>query len=117
MCLYARRDAKILTAEKNIDVYKVINILTNKSFMQDFQYKPNTLYRLKKKIEPKVLQKSQIVHSGFHSFTKEPHYMTTSIVDVKIVKFTIPKGAKYMISADGKEMVSTSIRSGSLEAL
>ena len=118
MCLYT--DALIpSTASADILVYKLIT-RKNKSAIQEFQYTPNTLYRLRKKLKVVNREKYNAVNKGFHSYrslveaTKKIN--AYNLNNMKIVKFYIPKGARF-IYGDRNEVVSTSIRSGNLKAL
>lgn len=138
MCLQI--DSKIhknpipLTAKKDIEVFKVIHN-DNYTVIQGFKYEPNTLYRHRKSL--KCYGGYNIFH-GFHSYdekvtfkicNKDLVYKQADVINLrynnreisnydvikcKIVKFIIPKGAKYFIGTDG-DKVSTSIRSGDLK--
>ena len=113
MCLTSRT-LDILIADRDIFVYKIIDC-NNLSMHKMFPYKPNTLYRLRKALNPLRCNFSMLykVYNGFHSFiTKPREYYCFH----KVVEFTIPKGARYMIGLYG-DIVSTSIRSGSLERI
>lgn len=107
-----------LTATEDMVVYKVIR-QNNTSVYYDFQYKPNTLYRLRKKL--KIINNGSYngIREGFHSF-KDFQYATVEMSNwfrtEKIVKFVIPKGAKYYLGMSG-DIVSTSIRSGDLKGI
>lgn len=117
MCLYVKRGKAIKTATQDIIVYKKIT-KTNISEYQSFKYQPNTLYRLRKKLVAERICSNSIrsVNRGFHAFRYKldrPNYTNNYY---KIVEFTIPKGAKYYTGENG-DIVSTSIRSGSLKRL
>lgn len=117
MCLFPMNNT-IEIAKQDIHVWKII-LRSNVSMYQSFEYQPNTLYRLRRKlkIETETEIGSPQVNNGFHAY----HYMLTTIRAYqrmrngyyKIVDFTIPKGAKYIIGTHG-DIVATSIRSGSL---
>lgn len=112
MCFVIKkgRHAKEQTAKEDIIVYKIIKP-DNRSLFRDFQYSPNTLYRLRKK-----LKKSSYgaISQGFHSYSVKS---LASSLYKKRVKFVIPKGAKYYYNPVDNECVSSSIRSGDLVAL
>lgn len=109
-------------AKIDIDVYKIINI-ENKSEWKHFQYVPNTLYRLRKKLN--LEQKAGLVtklnyykiDEGFHSYDKNAVETQQIVPFLKLVKFIIPKGAKYYYNSRFGEYVSSSIRSGDLTDL
>lgn len=113
MCFPVNSNSKLWTAKKDIIVYKVLRKTRpyeNYSTIMGFWYLSHTTYKLNKPL--KVVDGS--VDVGFHSFIKVcvwDRYTT------KLVEFVIPKGAKYMRSRKYNVYVSTSIRSGSLEAL
>lgn len=106
MCLYTDTD-KALIAKEDIHVWKVITS-KNLSIHQYFEYKPNTLYRLRKAL--KLVGIPSRIYEGFHSFRIKPY---KDIPEYKVVEFTIPKGAKYFLGIHD-DIVSTSIRSGTL---
>jgi len=113
MCLYAIGGIK--TAKEDMIVYKVVR-RGNISLYQRFKYKPNTLYRLRKKL---VIIKHRLnpnpqVDAGFHAYQNK--WVRDVFLEEKLVAFTIPKGAKYVVGDNG-DIVSTSIRSGSLKAI
>lgn len=122
MCLYVERGMAIKTAKQDITVYKMIT-KNNISVYQNFKYEPNTLYRLRKKLVAERVRNNtiRIVNSGFHAFRNNADSyalkaINTNYSNEKYVEFTIPKGAKYYIGEYG-DIVSTSIRSGSLKRL
>lgn len=105
MCLYIKKGEKERTATEDMVVYKIIKN-DNKSFWLNFQYQPNTLYRLRKKL--KISEGA--IHEGFHAYLFADVYKSYR---TKYVKFIIPKGAKYYLGKND-DIVSTSIRSGNL---
>lgn len=136
MCLEILKEShlqcKPLVARENMIVYKVIN-KTNASYHRYFKYIPNTLYRLRKSLKVSKFyihalkesinykSETRYIHEGYHSYKNKPKSTEITMIDmvsggVKIVKFTIPKGAKYFLGIDG-DIVSTSIRSGNLRAI
>lgn len=119
MCLYiASGDVERIAMEDRV-VYKVIQ-KNNKSLHQDFQYKPNTLFRLRKKLKIFRVGDYNEINEGFHSYVnfvtaaKRCSYILT--FNTKLVEFIIPKGAKYYLG-DMNDIVSTSIKSGSLRSI
>jgi hypothetical protein len=121
---HAKRAIKV--AKEAITVYKVVDI-SNKSRHQGFQYTPNTLYKLGKPLKPihgytfYRTRSSYDVYDGFHSYTNYQtarSYCYCKHNNLKVVKFYIPKGAKYIVgNAEDHEIVSTSIRSGDLKEI
>lgn len=112
MCFHIHhRYSEEQTATEAITVYKLI-FLTNISLHKHFQYTPNKLYRLRKKLK---ITNQSFIYAGFHSYQTDRQVCRLS--NAKVVKFTIPKGAKYYYNAGFKEYVSSSIRSGDLVAL
>lgn len=106
--------SKEYTAKEDITVYKVI-FKDNSSQYRYFQYKPNTTYRLRKKL--KIIN-VKFIYEGFHSYIDKKNNKHMVVGNShKIVKFVIPKGAKYYINKMNGEYVSTSIRTGDLTAL
>lgn len=92
------------TAAADIPVYKFLTG-RNTSTVRGFKYRPDTLYRLRKKLEVE----NGSIYEGFHSYRYEPIMNTFG---QKIVKFIIPKGSKYFIN--NYECVSDRILSGDL---
>jgi hypothetical protein len=129
MCLHAV--GTLQTATKDIPVWKILR-KDNKSLLQNFQYEPNTLYRLRKALE---VDWGNTIEAGYHSFNPEqlqvyreergsaywrvaprPDYdFLSRRLRGKLVRFYIPKGAKYYLGNRG-DIVSTSLHSGSLTA-
>lgn len=112
MCLKIKKGEVEKTATEDIVVYKIIN-MHNNSLYQGFQYKPNRLYRLRKKLKVKRNE----IYEGFHSYNclvKVRDNILETFLNPKVVKFVIPKGAKYYLGRDN-DIVSTSIRSGNLK--
>lgn len=113
MCLHTRQNV-IEIAKKPIKVYKVIK-LDNKSLYQDFQYQPDTLYRLRKALAyTRVGDYGYEFDAGFHAY-RDVNNLYYSYRN-KVVEFTIPKGARFIIG-QYNEIVSTSIRSGDLKSV
>ena len=110
MCLYVKSGSKMRVAREPITVYKVIRF-DNTSVVRGFQYKPNTLYRLRRALKVIKYDEYLEINAGFHSYTYKSYQNGK-----KLVEFTIPKGAKYYVGMNS-QIVSTSIRSGSLEAM
>ena len=119
MCLDIKSGPHV--AEKDILAWKVI-YHTNASYWQYFDYTPNTAY---KKIALKIRNNiiSAYIFAGYHAFRSRKaarlnlHYMNLhygSDRRTKIVKFIIPKGAKYFIGFDN-DIVSNLIVSGDLK--
>lgn len=102
-----------LIAKKDMPVWKMIHN-TNHSFFEGFLYQPNKRYM----IEFPYLIGTRIVDKGYHAFrsrkTARQHYGINMSCKPKIVKFTIPKGAKYYIGEDG-DIVSNTIIAGDLK--
>lgn len=110
MCLCVKENTWRKIATHDIEVWKVLKN-DNRSIVQGFQYKPNTLFRLRKKLNP---EDSQGIYEGFHAYTNKAEAETMVGGDWKLVTFTIPKGAVYFLGICD-EIVSTSIRSGNLK--
>lgn len=119
MCL--RADGNVETCRTDLTVYKVLTA-ENRSAYRLFFYSPNVLIRLRKSIRPNGFGN---VHVGFHAYRRLPAAMDclAHLLDTnynggryKIVKMVIPKGAKMVYGRDG-DIVSTSLRTGSLQAL
>lgn len=119
MCLYTYKVGNVMPTAKvattDIVVYKII-FKNNESFYKYFEYTPNTLYRLRKPLVPikEDSYRCYKIERGFHSYEKNTDSIFSNLC--KKVKFIIPKGAKYFCGHNG-DIVSTSIRSGSLRAL
>lgn len=114
MCFYVRTNhEQEQTAKEDITVYKIIFRGDNASIYRGFVYTPNTSYRLRKKlkIDCGIID---TIDKGFHSYAiKFPVSSSTR----KLVKFIIPRGAKYYYDPVNKEYVSSSIRSDDLVAI
>lgn len=116
MCFYIHpKHAREQTAKKDITVYKEI-FRNNLSYWRCFEYSPNTLYQLRKPLKHDTHVAHEI-HEGFHSYDNLQYAYSIRDPYAKIVKFVIPKGAKYYHNSDRHEYVSTSIRSGDLAAI
>lgn len=118
------------TAPYEIRVYKGIRG-SNVSFHQGFRYQAHTLYRHRQALKscdsyanpfaPNSKSRFFQYIKGFHSFSKETSCMCNFFnpyahIDMKVVEFFIPKGAKYLLGMNG-EVISSSIRSGDLKPL
>lgn len=116
MCLYLTPKSEIQTATRDIEVWKIIS-RNDKSIVMGFKYFPNTLYRLRKKLRVEEAAGQKIIRCGFHSyasFRKVTYEMSYHDLEYKkVVRFIIPKGAKYIKGKSG-EIVSTSLRSDNL---
>lgn len=110
MCLYIKSGPHI--AGRDILVWKVL-CSDNSSLHREFDYVPNKTY---KPVELRVDRAYNAIHAGYHSF-RSRHVARTvkNYTGQKVVKFTIPKGAKYYIG-NYEERVSSIIRSGDLKA-
>lgn len=122
MCLYIDRDihggkrprAKI--AKQDIPVYKVIGE-DDKSLYQKFKYTRRKTYELEKSLRVEPFCDDYVIEEGFHAYVIAAIKKSVIISrPSKIVRFTIPKGAKYFIGY-GEEIVSDKIRSGELRPL
>lgn len=118
MCLTIQNGEFERTAVADMIVYKVL-MLDGVAPFTGFQYKPNTIYRLDKKL---FVNKFNEIEEGFHSYVS--HKKALDMSDwfdyahgtfTKVVEFAIPKGAKYYLGTDG-DIVSTSIKSGNLQS-
>lgn len=122
MCLtIANNSTKPLIAKKDILVWKVIT-KNNISIWREFRYYPNKTYITKFYIECGNLVYNYnmmfcTVYSGFHAYLSRSiaRKVKSYVNDEKVVKFIIPKGAKYYLGDDG-DIVSNKIRSGDLKA-
>lgn len=131
MCLYV--SSGIETCRADLTVYKVLK-LNNTSPIREFHYLPNTLVRYRKALVLETRSRKfsrfheplhwDVIEGGFHTFLTKAqavHYFgvnprAPSTRSYKVVKMVIPKGAK-MVRGDDDEVVSTSLRTGSLRAL
>ena len=110
MCLIIKSGPHI--AKKDILVWKVI-FKDNTSLHRNFKYSPNKSF-------PKVKftmsrYESNLIYAGYHSFkSREIARFNKTYSNLKVVKFYIPKGAKYFIG-DDCDIVSNRIRSGDLK--
>lgn len=55
------------------------------------------------------------VHAGYHAYVSRKIARIENFTNDKVVKFYIPKGAKYYLSNDG-QIVSNKIKSGDLKS-
>lgn len=128
MCLYINKSLhkeidNILQphiAKSNMTVWKVITT-DNYSYYKNKPYKPNTLYpRVKFGYYSQVIKQilETVIEMGYHSYKSRENarnlHFNSIMDDTKIVKFIIPKGAKYYIGEDG-DIVSNIIKSGDLK--
>ena len=123
MCLIIDYDKhrdryKPLIADRDILVWKIIYD-TNVSLYRGFQYIANTQYCT----EELKVQFEHSIHAGYHAYTTREttrarvrtfRKVLQKGVKIKIVKFTIPKGAKYYIG-NNLDIVSNTIISGDLK--
>lgn len=121
MCFIVPFKGKLQTANKPITVYKVID-LGNLSLARNFQYAPNTVYRLGKPLKVNTAGHCLFIMQGFHSYNTFDEAASIPSIRLqghyyKVVEFIIPKGAKYYTNCNSGESVSTSIRSGDLKEL
>ena len=117
MCFHiSNKNPNEQTAKEDIVVYKVLERKSNKAIYRNFYYQPNRTYRLRKKLElchSSFISTISNIHEGFHSCSTLDKAKEIKSYDWnyrKIVKFIIPKGAKYYYNQIDQEYVSTSIR-------
>lgn len=111
MCLYTiwKKSKK---AERNIVVYKILykNCL---SPCRDFLYNLGVKYDTDMESHNIQFTRGLYVEAGFHAFTSKKALLKSSLkkefTSAVAFKCIIPKGSKYYISADKKEIVSDSI--------
>jgi len=121
MCLHVLgniNNQPIEVAKADITVYKILTD-DNISPYQRFSYEPNTLYRLRKPLVISTQWSKGIISEGFHAYLdKSETFCRVGFHNpqFKAVELTIPKGAKYVLGQND-DIVSTSIRSGSLEPI
>ena len=117
MCLYINADNPVAkVAETDMTVWKIIRH-NNMSLFMFFRYNRHNKYS----VELEVLS-NNTVESGFHAYiTKDiaieraEFYKTViGMEKLKVVQFTIPKGAQYYIGWCGKEIASNEIIAGDL---
>ena len=107
MCFFTYK-SKIRLARKNIECYKIVKNICFKNYCfsqhQEFKYEYGKTYSSKSKwiLFLKWLFNEDINSEAYHSYIK--HNMFTNL------KCIIPKGSLYLISEDGTEYVSTSIK-------
>lgn len=117
MCLFVLPAGKIETAKQDMVVYKILLKDGKRSPYRRFRYAPDTLYRLRKALKVRKTCSRNAIHEGFHAISnKATAVARCSWTSNKIVEMTIPKGAKYC-KGKNDEIVSTSMRSGSLKAM
>lgn len=111
---------KPLIANNDITVWKIINS-NNISAIRDFKYIKNKKYKfVKLNALRHIHYDNAIIEAGYHAYRTRDmaRYMKSdySCEDhMKIVKFIIPKGAKYYFGTDG-DIVSNTIVSGDLKS-
>lgn len=111
---------KPFIATKDILVWKIITT-RNLSLYRSFKYKPNCGYPTIK-FNIRYSYNNDIdyfkAYEGYHAYTSRRitrlRYAKYRDVLYKIVKFYIPKGAKYYLGEDG-DIVSNTIKSGDLK--
>ena len=113
MCFRIQYNVKeSLTADKDIVVYKILYKKENKyiSLYQYFKYKPNKIYRLKKKLK---LIDSINIEEGFHSYNeyevKRKYILPGFRKEIVRVECIIPKGSQYYFNGYLGEYVSNSL--------
>lgn len=98
-----------LIAENNIRCYKIgtVNEKSFRSLYKDFYYVYGRCYKLETKLTPWFYRSK--IEKGFHSYAyiKYARNMISILSMDRIVKCTIPKGAKYYFN--GVEYVSDRI--------
>lgn len=104
-----------LIAKTDKTVWKVIG-KHNLSMHRKKHYSPNKLYQRVAFGYSSDSLNIQYIEAGYHAFTSRciarlKYYSNKE--EYKLVKFTIPKGAKYYIGEDG-DIVSNMIKSGNL---
>lgn len=94
MCMTVRADRiRIRTAEKDIEVYKVLgrgNVSTNYSC----RWNPNETKKVKKFGIETNMEGKKIVNAGLHSYNSQ--VAASRRGGGKVVKMVIPKGTKYI---------------------
>lgn len=132
MCLAVHKDSKIITARKDITVYKIVRISGDnyKSPYLRFEYEKNKKYSVSENLlkstegvcfddlEYRIMMSYGFprgdirwIHKGFHFAFKESRLITplNSCIGRMIVKCTIPKGSKYIRGLDDNLGVSDTI--------
>ena len=115
MCLLAKPNAVIHTAKKDIHVYKFLTYRHGRylSPFKHYIYPKNKLCDIAEdkqelKLKRSPLGDSSTVYEGFHAY-RSLESAEGNPMYIRIGKFTIPKGAKYILSSNGHEIVSDKI--------
>jgi hypothetical protein len=119
MCLYIDGTREPLIAENDIVVYKFLGPGNNAPYYSKV-YKANSEYKIKGTLTP---DSDGVINEGFHAWRTESvaRYMMAITADAhtpvrKVVKFIIPKGAKYF-RGQSNDIVSDRIRTESLKEI
>lgn len=123
MCLYVPNGGDIETCKADLVVYKILTI-DNLSPWYEFAYRPNVLVRHRKALVFDICYGLDVIYGGFHAFLTKAQAVHCFAAfqqaapdrSYKVVEMVIPKGAK-MVRGVVDEVVSTSLRTGSLRAL
>jgi len=112
MCLATNKKDPYIAAEK-ITAYKIMNKPIFYIFL--FSYIRTSLWIFKiprfAKMSPKKLRIADyIIEEGLHAYTTLHEAMRSHNEDNIICEVSIPKGAKYYISEDSKEIVSNRMK-------
>lgn len=115
MCLTTNKKDPYIAAEK-ITAYKIMNKPIFYIFL--FSYIRTSLWILKiprfAKMSPKKFYNREIadymIEEGLHAYTTLHEAMRSYYNGIIICEVSIPKGAKYYISEDGKEIVSNRMK-------
>jgi len=117
----ARKNFVPIMARKDLKVYKKFKIDESFDFtspLRGFSYVENKTYELGSKLKIYFSKDDDkwigVVYEGFHSY-KDREYAENQVLigfDELIVECTIPRGAMYLRSGDGQEIVSTVIKIG-----
>lgn len=112
MCLFTKQqEAKIVN--KNIIVYKLLycnNGVLRPPIFSDYVYELKKLNITDIEVSS-VLDLGYNIYRAFHAFTTIRNALTSNIImnDMLLYKCIIPKGSKYYISKDGREIASDKI--------
>lgn len=96
-------------ATEDILVWKVIT-KDNLSVWRHFIYRENKLFKTQ------FIQKEEVIYNGYHAYTSRKKAREEHELDIgeKIVRFTIPKGARYFMGLNN-DVASNMIKSGDLK--
>lgn len=113
MCFNIKLFYPKLVAKRDIVCYKVID-RDNRSHYYDFLYEPTKIYEMNDSLFGSWLGR---IEKGYHSYVSLDDAVLSSENDysTKIVRMTIPIGAKYYYNPDDGEYVSNKIVTGYLE--